>query len=198
MNNLEKYRQNPSQLWDDFRNGDDIAFSALFNLYSDALFRYGSKFVKDQGLVKDCIQDIFIKLHKNHANLSPTTNPLLYLFKSLKNRLADALESRSNRIMYIPQEELPFLVDYKFEPEDEHEGDDEIRETFERVMNLLTPRQKEAIYLHYQSELSYEEIAQLLGINYQSVRNLIHRAVEKVRLEMNITLFLMLYLKHVP
>lgn len=198
MNNIEKYRQNPSLLWDDFRKGDESAFSALFTLYSDVLFRYGIKFVKDQALVKDCIQDLFIKLHKNRANLSSTNNPLLYLFKSLKNKLADVLESKNNRIMYIPQEELPFLVDYRFEPDDEQDGDDEIRETFDRVMNLLTPRQKEAIYLHYQSEMSYDEIAQLLGINYQSVRNLIHRAVEKVRSEMDVALFLLLFLKHIP
>lgn len=100
--------------------------------------------------------------------------------------------------MYIPQDELPFLVDYRFQPDDEQDGDDEIRETFDRVINLLTPRQKEAIYLHYQSEMSYDEIAQLLGINYQSVRNLIHRAVEKVRSEMDVALFLLLFIKHVP
>lgn len=94
MNNIEKYRQNPSLLWDDFRKGDESAFSALFTLYSDVLFRYGIKFVKDQGLVKDCIQELFIKLHKNRANLSSTNNPLLYLFKSLKNKLVDVLESK--------------------------------------------------------------------------------------------------------
>lgn len=197
MNKLDKYRQNPVMLWDDFRNGDEEAFSALFNLYSDPLFRYGMKFVMDDGIVKDCIQELFIKLHKNHANLSPTNNPLLYLFKSLKNRVIDTIESRSNRILYIPQEELPFLVDYKFDPADEQDGDDEIQETFDKVMNLLTPRQKEAIYLHYQSELSYEEIAELLGINYQSVRNLIHRAVEKVRSEMDMTIFILLFTKYV-
>lgn len=197
MSKIDIYRQNPTLLWDDFRRGDEDAFSALFNLYSDALFRYGMKFVRDQGLVKDCIQDLFIKLHRNYANLSSTNNPLLYLFKSLKNRLADVLESKNGKILYMPQDELPFLVDYIFDPEEEQDGDDEIRETFDRVMGMLTPRQKEAIYLHYQSELSYEEIAQLLDINYQSVRNLIHRAVERVRTEMDTALFILLFVKYI-
>lgn len=190
MNNLERYRDNPTLLWDDFRAGNEKAFSALFNLYSDPLFRYGMKFISDEGLVKDCIQELFIKLYKNRSNLSFTDNPLLYLFKSLKNRIADVLGSKNERIMYLPNEDLPFLVDYKFEPIDEQEMDEEIIEIFNKAMSFLTPRQKEAIYLHYQSELTYEEISQLLNINYQSVRNLIHRAVEKIRAEMDCAVFL--------
>ncbi|WP_321424469.1 sigma-70 family RNA polymerase sigma factor [uncultured Bacteroides sp.] len=190
MNNLERYRDNPTLLWNDFRAGNEKAFSALFNLYSDPLFRYGMKFISDEGLVKDCIQELFIKLYKNRSNLSFTDNPLLYLFKSLKNRIADVLGSKNERIMYLPNEDLPFLVDYKFEPIDEQEMDEEIIEIFNKAMSFLTPRQKEAIYLHYQSELTYEEISQLLNINYQSVRNLIHRAVEKIRAEMDFAVFL--------
>lgn len=190
MNNLGRYRDNPTLLWDDFRAGNEMAFSALFNLYSDPLFRYGMKFISDEGLVKDCIQELFIKLYKNRSNLSFTDNPLLYLFKSLKNRIADVLGSKNERIMYLPYEDLPFLVDYKFEPIDEQEMDEEIIEIFNKAMSFLTPRQKEAIYLHYQSELTYEEISQLLNINYQSVRNLIHRAVEKIRAEMDFAVFL--------
>ncbi|WP_321518933.1 sigma-70 family RNA polymerase sigma factor [uncultured Bacteroides sp.] len=197
MSNLEKYIKNPSLLWDDFRGGNEKAFSALFNIYSDPLFRYGMKFISDEGLVKDCIQELFIKLYRNHSNLSPTDNPLLYLFKSLKNRLADVLGSRNERIMYMPNEDLPFLVDYRFDPVDDQDIDEELIATFNKAMSFLTPRQKEAIYLHYQSELTYEEIAQLLNINYQSVRNLIHRAVEKIRTEMDLTVFLFLVIKFV-
>jgi len=62
MSNLEKYKKNPSLLWDDFRGGNEKAFSALFNIYSDPLFRYGMKFMSDEGLVKDCIQVIVYKV----------------------------------------------------------------------------------------------------------------------------------------
>jgi len=190
MNKMQEYKRDPALLWNDFREGNETAFTILFDLYSDSLFRYGIKFVIDDDLVKDCIQDLFIKLHKNHANLAPTNNPLLYLFKALKNSILDALEAKDNRITYFPQDELPFWVDYKLNNQlEDNENDEEIKELFNKVINMLTPRQKEAIYLHYQSELSYEEIAQLLDINCQSVRNLVHRAVEKIRAEMNFNIF---------
>jgi len=191
MNKIQEYKQDPTLLWNDFRDGDEIAFTVLFDLYSDALFRYGIKFVIDDDLVKDCIQDLFIKLHKNRANLAPTNNPLLYLFKALKNSIIDSLEAKDSRITYFPQDELPFWVDYRLNDQssEDNDKDEEIRELFNKVIKMLTPRQKEAVYLHYQSELSYEEIAQLLEINCQSVRNLVHRAVEKIRTEMNFNLF---------
>lgn len=49
------------------------------------------------------------------------------------------------------------------------------------AMEVLSPRQREAIYLKFVSNLSYEEISNLLEINYQSARNLIFRGVEKLR-----------------
>ena len=40
-------------------------------------------------------------------------------------------------------------------------------------MATLSPRQKEAIYLKFVSELSYEELAKVMQLNYQSARNLV-------------------------
>ena len=48
-------------------------------------------------------------------------------------------------------------------------------------MGELSDRQREAIYLRYVSGLSYEELSEVLQLNYQSARNLIHRGIEKLR-----------------
>ena len=53
--NLQNTR-NETALWKLFREGDEQAFSMLFELTSDRLYRYGTKFVNDGELVKDCIQ----------------------------------------------------------------------------------------------------------------------------------------------
>lgn len=168
-------------LWNDFRNGDNQAFEKLFRIFSDELYQYGLKFIHDEYQVKDCIQDLFIKIYHNRKNLSYTDNPRLYLFRALKNLIIDSL--RNNHIMYVSSEELPFYADYEYYMEDNSEENDgtEIRKKYEKAINLLNPRQKEAVYLRYQKEMSYEEISELLEINYQSARNLIHRALEKMR-----------------
>lgn len=185
------------EVWDCFRQGDDMAFSHLFEAYLDTLYRYGRKFVSDEDFVKDCVQDLFVKLYNNRSSLSSTTNPKFYLLLSLKNMIIDAL-AKTKRLTYMSPEDLPFLasIHYKPEEEDTSEEDEEMRQKFDSVLGMLKERQKEAIYLRFQLGLSYEEISQLLNINYQSARNLIHRSISRIRATMDIRIFLLLFLSH--
>jgi len=178
------------EVWDKFRQGDNDAFSFLFESYLDTLYRYGLKFVSDEDFVKDCVQDLFIKLYNNRMSLSSTTNPKFYLLFSLKNMIIDSL-SKNKRITYMSPEDLPFIASYSRYNEDTSEEDEEIKQKFEEVLSMLNARQKEAIYLRFQLDMSYEEISQLLEINYQSARNLIHRSITKIRFMMNLRVFLL-------
>ncbi|MCD8164698.1 MAG: hypothetical protein LUE93_00260 [Bacteroides sp.] len=72
------------KIWNDFRSGNQKAFSLLYEYYFDILYRYGMKFVSDENIVKDSIQDLFIKIYNNRDNLSSTTEPKFYLLFSLK------------------------------------------------------------------------------------------------------------------
>lgn len=184
------------EVWEKFKKGDKDAFSLLYENFFDLLFRYGMKFVNDEDIVKDCIQDLFIKLYNNRTSLSSTNNPKFYLLLSLKNLIIDYL-SKYNRMTYLSPSDLPFYINYQFQvtDDDSNEIDDETRKKFEKVISLLNPRQEEALYLRFQLELSYEEISQLLGINYQSARNLIHRSITKVREQMDVSIFIVLFLK---
>ena len=65
---------------------------------------------------------------------------------------------------------------------DEEEKSD-IKEIVEDLLNTLTDRQREAIYLRYMQNLSYEEIAELLDISPGSVRKLVYRAIMCLREE---------------
>jgi RNA polymerase sigma factor (sigma-70 family) len=182
---------NPIILWDKFRDGDDSSFAVLYEVYSDYLYRYGLKLMPDEEELKDCIQDLFVGLFENRKNLPPTGNVRFFLLKALRNRIID-LYRKERRLIYMPPEELQFSLTYSFDPEnDDLEKENEVLEKFEKVLNMLNPRQKEAVYLRYKMNLSYEEISDMLEINYQSARNLIHRAVSKIRGEMNFSLFLL-------
>lgn len=188
---------NPITLWDNFRAGDNDAFSLLFETYLESLYRYGLKFVPDESIVKDCIQDLFIKIYHNRESLSTTTNPKFYLLFSLKNMILDTL-SKNKRITYVSPDDLPFISSHYLvedEVNENEENEEELKLKFEKILGMLNDRQKEAIYLRFQLELSYEEIAKLLGINYQSVRNLIHRAITKIRENTEIPILILIFLR---
>ena len=48
-------------------------------------------------------------------------------------------------------------------------------------MESLSDRQREAIYLKYTNDFSYEEIAEILNIDVASSRTLIYRSIKKIR-----------------
>ncbi|MDH6307048.1 RNA polymerase sigma factor (sigma-70 family) [Parabacteroides sp. PF5-5] len=76
-----------SSLWEKFLKGDDKAYAYFYKKYMESLFSYGMRFTSDRELVKDCIQDIFVKIYSNRSNLKQTDNVKLYLFIALKNTL---------------------------------------------------------------------------------------------------------------
>jgi len=113
---------NDYELWESFRDGDDKAFSEIFNRHVQMLFRYGVKFIHDEEMVKDSIQELFVKLYHNRQNLSSTDNIHLYLFRALKNKLIDALYSRRDTIS-LSSTVLPFEIANPEDPDMEDDWD---------------------------------------------------------------------------
>lgn len=183
----------PRMLWNEFREGDHEAFSALFRLYSEALYRYGVKFCLNSDLVKDAIQDVFINLY-NHSNLPAVDNPKFYLFRALKNNLLNQLV-KAKQLPTTSLNDLPFVAEYELSDieniADEQERY-ELEEKMKLVIELLPPRQKEALYLRFQLDMSYEEVSTMLNMNYQSTRNLIYRAIKNVKSHLDLGVFLLL------
>lgn len=155
------------------------ALSVIYQEQAGSLYSYGCKFTRDSELVKDCIHDVFVKLYEKE-DLSSIQNMKFYLLRAFKNRLLDGLSEAPVK----PVDDT--LFSYMLEPsgEDRFIADDEtrqIRSYIEKAFEGLTGRQKEAVYLYYIEELEYGEIEQLLDMNYQSVRNIVHRALNRLR-----------------
>lgn len=168
-------------LWKLCLKGERDAFKEIYCRFHSPLYNYGIKIVSDTDLVKDCIQDMFIRLIQNYRTLSATPNVKGYLFKALRNALYDTLEKQKvmeNIALYeetfIADELFPLL---SFE---DSERDRQAKLLME-VFSLLSAHQQEIIYLYYVNGLKHEEIAEVMGINYQSSKNLLFRSLAKLR-----------------
>ncbi len=165
-----------------FCAGDDRAFSQLYDLYVNILFNYGMKLTADRELLKDSIHDVFMKVYNKRADKNVINNLGSYLIIALKNRLLDDFRRRT-----FGAEEPAESYDYRQSADDverdyltqEHER--LLTEEVSRLMNNLTRRQRQAITLYYLEERKYEEICQIMKMNYHSVRNLMHRSMLKLR-----------------
>ena len=74
------------------------------------------------------------------------------------------------------------------------EQDSILQKKILELLNTLPKRQKEVIYLHYFAGMDHNQIAAVMGINYQSVSNLKQRAIDKMRFAGLLELFLWLSL----
>lgn len=180
------------KLWNDLRNGDKRALEIIYTTYFSELYRYGRRFSIDESTVEDCIQELFIEIWNRRERLSETDAIKPYLFISLKRNIIRS----TKKIRKITDVEIQ---EYHFEAElaiDQILIQAEISEAQKNTLQVafaeLSTRQKEILYLKYYAELEYEEITEIMDLNYQSARNLVSRALAKLGKHMSLFVSLLL------
>ena len=163
-------------LWLLCLRGDRSAFKELYCRCYSLLYHYGLKLVSDPELVKDCIQDIFIKIIQNHQTLSPTLNVKGYLLRALRNKIIDTIE-KEREMTDLDECGDEFSVEEDLYQEEGNSDSKLLLNAFSE----LSSHQQEIIYLYYVNDLSHDDIAEILGINYQSSKNLLFRSLSKLK-----------------
>lgn len=170
------------QLWQRFREGDQVAFERIIAHHYNSLFRFGTRFTKDIGLIEDCLHDMFVYLWEKRSSLSPTDSIRKYLFKSFRHKMLLELQ-RVYRRGWVDEEEAAGIApelnfqDVLFGLEKEQMTTQKIK----MAIDHLPVRQQEALYLRYFEGLDVDHIAQIMHINRQSVSNHLHKALTYLR-----------------
>ena len=160
-----------------------INFTDLYDKTIDDLFAFGAKFTTDREMIKDCIQDVFVKLYTKRNELDSVANMESYLYASLRNRINDEFRRCTHMSdNEIDENHMKTVCDngetYDLERiEEERKKSDKLNE----FVRCLSPRQQQIIHLYYIEQRKYDDICRIMGINYQSVRNLMHRSLLKLR-----------------
>lgn len=183
-------------LWKSFRNGDNDSFELIYKNYADILFRYGIQFTSNESLVKDAIHDVYVKLYNDRLRLKTEVNIKFYLFTCLKNHLHNLLK-RELFFDKVDLEEGEYLDPCAEEQVTVTLNQKELQQTVRKVLSMLTDRQREIIYYRYIEELSIEEIASLMDMNYQSVQNSIQRSIKKIRESFPVLIVFVIILKKI-
>ncbi|WP_327488587.1 sigma-70 family RNA polymerase sigma factor [Telluribacter sp.] len=169
-------------LWKEFKNSDRKAFGVLYNQYNYTLLQYGKKLGVDSMVVQDAIHDLFVDLWKMRQNLAEEVAVPYYLCRSLRRRLH--IQQKGKMTTVEERHELSLLSKC-------HESEIIGREVSERqsmfltsALCLLSKREREVIQLRFFQSKSVREVSTLLSIREQTVRNLIQRALGKIRAQL--------------
>lgn len=169
-------------LWNELRSGKKEALNAIYNLEFEYLYNYGRKIFSRSELVEDCIHDLFVEIWQRHQSLGPTDSIRRYLAAALRRKVVSVLKKESKTQMTETFEQIPFDAELSIEKliiaqEMSEEQSARLKDAFDR----LTPKQKEILYLRFYQGLDYEQIADVLGMKYQSLRNAVSRAIKNLR-----------------
>ena len=168
-------------VWDEFRKGSKMALETIYEDNYASLFHYGQKFTQDNDLIKDLIHELFIELIDSGLRLSRTDNIRYYLLKSLRNKLLRQLSEKLKFTNKLAESSDFNLVDSIESQLIKDEVEEQLRNQITNAIKKLSVKQQEIIYLRFYSAISYQEIATLFDVNIQTVRNLMSRAINSLK-----------------
>lgn len=171
---------NEHKQWQLFLQGEEQALAYLYRRYYNDLLNYGIKLSGNKDVADDSIQDMFLKLWRNRQHIANIDYIKPYLLKVLRRHIQINLDINTRFTHSFSQD----IFSLEFSAEDfliKEEVDSEMRQKILRALNLLSTRQREAIYLRFFEGLEYESIAHIMEMNLQSVRNIIFRGMKTLR-----------------
>lgn len=170
------------ELWKHITQGDKAAFEGLYRRYYSPLLAYALRMKFDECTIKDCIQDLFVKIYQNRYQLPILSYVKPYLYRSLTNLLFDKAKSIRNNTVTLDElaeltvEDAGLMA--LFDKNDD-ERSQSIR--LKNGLNQLPVKQKNALYFRFIQEFSWEEMAQMFGMSEHSCMNLVGRAICHLR-----------------
>lgn len=168
-------------VWQALLTGDKEACSQIYKLYAKQMYLFGMRFTSNNELIEDAIHDVFVKIYNNEKLLNKITHIKVYLFIALKNTLLNNLKKPApfqfeNYISLSPDSDSDIQVKMI-----EREQQARYELFISRLDQILTDRQRQAIYYRFVEELSLTEISKIMRINLQSVKNTLQASIKKIR-----------------
>ena len=186
MRKSDLSEKSDSELWIDLKEDNQDALNSLFYRFYNGLYFYGKKFSVDDNHVIDTIQDIFANLWENRNKLSNVEHVKAYIFRIFRNKLLKT--SNKNIVHSLLTDDNKLEKEFVISYEDiivEHETKTKISKIITTLLEDLTDKQREIIYLKFYCNLSNSEISQSLSIEKQSVCNMLNRTFNILREKLN-------------
>lgn len=178
-----------AQLLNLFHDGDEKAFTQLYERYWKYLFQLSMNILQDDSAAKDVVQEVFVDFYQKSSSRS-IENVKSYLFQSA--RFQCFMQLRSGK---ISQKHLERIAEIQNSNVVELEYDAaELQRVLESQMATLPEKCREVFYLSRVEMMPNKKIAEQLNISHKTVENQITKALKVLRTSVEkiavLTLFL--------
>ncbi len=169
--------ENDVLIWVKIQQGEERAFKSLFDKYYSPLCDYSNLYLKNRGIAKEIVGDVFFKLWQQRKSIEIKTSLKAYLFTSVRNHSINQLKGQKLKIAPL---------DTYIESTDPHDGEkvllyNELETVVEDAINTLSDRQREVFKMSRIHGMNYKEISEILSISVHTVQEHIVNAMKNMR-----------------
>jgi len=179
------YEKTDKELIDSYKDGNEDTFKELIERYSPSVFNLTARIVGKE-YASDIVQDIFIKVWKNLKKFDVEKSSFkTWIFIISKNTCYDFLKKKKSiSFSNIITEDY---IDFSETIEDENLlPDEEIQKLqdsvlLNKLLDELSINYKTVLTLHYQEEMTFEEIGKILDKPLNTIKSWHYRAILELR-----------------
>ncbi len=171
------------------KQGDTTAFASLVDKYKQPVINVAARMLRDATEAEDLAQNVFVQVYKSADRYQAASKFTTWLFTIVRNLCLNEIRRRSRHPTDSLDASAPDQEDQpqrQFEDTRTHSPPDtlihgELEQKITEALAELPENQRLAIVLCRQDELSYEEIAEVLGTSLSATKSLIHRGRETLK-----------------
>lgn len=163
---------------------DKSAFEEMFRAYYTEMCRYCLRFVRDETVAEEVVQEIFLTIWERRAALSITSSVKAYLYTAVKNRSFNYIK------LQLPKEQKKVdieeigVIDKSSDSIEEEIVNSELHAYVRAAIDSLPPKCRIIFNLSRNSGMTYKEIAEELDLSVKTVENQVGVALKKLRAQL--------------
>jgi RNA polymerase sigma factor (sigma-70 family) len=171
-------------IWLRVSQEDKDAYAEIYRILYRRLYNYGGKFSSDVPMIEDSVQEALLLIWEKRHTLMTVHHKTAYFYSAFRNILFTKLKHQ--KIILSDDEiveEPVFSVDQILIDD---EVNAELKAQLQKALASLTTRQREAIFLRFYEGLSYENVAEILGISIKATYKIMARALSGLKEQFNL------------
>lgn len=162
-----------------FLDGDDDGIVEIIKDYKDGLMLYINNYVKNIHIAEDLMEDAFVRLVTKKPYFSGKSSFKTWLYSIGRNIAVDYIRKNSKIIEYSAEELSAILSDEADLEKDYFKDEQKI--VLHKALNKINVKYSNVLYLIYFENFTIKETASIIKKTYKQTENLIYRAKQSLK-----------------
>ncbi|QNR86727.1 RNA polymerase sigma-70 factor [Pedobacter riviphilus] len=167
--------------------GDELAFTEIYNRFYGLLFIHASKRLNDDEEAKDVLHQLFESLWVKRLQVAPDGNLSAYLYTSVRNRVLDVFAHQKVESKYV--DSLQDYIDQDHVLTDYMVREKQMALLIEQEIDALPPKMREIFILSRKEHKSHKEIALELGLSELTVKTQVKKALRILKSRLGVVIY---------